>query len=86
MRVRSVGSCADSTGPATALLDHQPVGGWPKAADVAVSDNFAIQALMNAVLGLDVTTELDSAVLMSALGRGPVAVDGLRPTQVSGGT
>ena len=57
---------------ATALLDHQPVGGWPKAADVAVSENFAIQALMNAVLGLDVTPELDSTVLMSALGRGPV--------------
>jgi len=57
---------------ATALLDHQPVGGWPKAAEVAVSENFAIQALMNAVLGLDVTTELDSTVLMSALGRGPV--------------
>lgn len=57
---------------ATALLDHQPVAGWPKAADVAVSEDFAIQALLNAVLGLDVTTELDSTVLMSALSRGPV--------------
>ncbi len=57
---------------ATALLDHQPVGGWPKSADIAVTDTFAIQSLLNAVLGIDVTTELDAAVLMSALGRGQV--------------
>lgn len=57
---------------ATALLDHQPVGGWPKTADVAVSDTFAITCLLNAILGLDLATELDSTVLMSALGRGEV--------------
>lgn len=57
---------------ATALLDHQPVGGWPKTADAAVSDRFAIACLLNAILGLDLSTELDSTVLMSTLGRGDV--------------
>lgn len=54
---------------ATALLDHQPVGGWPVTADVAVTETVAIQGLLNAVLGLDPSTELDSTVLMSSLGR-----------------
>ncbi|MGF0227381.1 BREX-2 system phosphatase PglZ [Dietzia natronolimnaea] len=57
---------------ATALLDHRPVGGWPQTAEVAVSDTFAIECLLNATLGLDLSTELDSTVLMSALGRGEV--------------
>ncbi|CAM3450382.1 BREX-2 system phosphatase PglZ [Nocardioides dubius] len=57
---------------ATALLDHQPVGGWPKTAEVAVSDTFAVSSLLNSILGLDLSTELDSTVLMSTLGRGDV--------------
>lgn len=57
---------------ATALLDHQPVGGWPKTADVAVSDTFAITCLLNAIFGLDLSTEIDATVLMQALGRGDV--------------
>lgn len=57
---------------ATALLDHQPVGGWPKTAEAAVSDAFAIACLLNAALGIDPSTELDATVLMSALGRGEV--------------
>ena len=57
---------------ATALLDHQPVGGWPKTAEVAVSDTFAVSSLLNSILGLDLSTEFDSTVLMSTLGRGDV--------------
>ncbi|WP_394255775.1 BREX-2 system phosphatase PglZ [Pseudoclavibacter helvolus] len=57
---------------ATALLDYQPVGGWPRTAEVAVSDTFAIASLLNAILGIDLSTELDSTVLMSELGRGEV--------------
>lgn len=55
---------------ATALLDYQPVGGWPKTAEVAVSDTFAISCLLSAILGLDLATELDSTVLMTTLGKG----------------
>lgn len=54
---------------ATALLDHQPVGGWPKTAEVAVSDTFAIACLLNVVLGLRPATDLDSTVLMTTLGK-----------------
>jgi len=54
---------------ATALLDHQPVGGWPRSQEVAVSATQAIGALLGHVVGLGADTELDGAVLLSALGR-----------------
>ncbi|KRA37886.1 MULTISPECIES: BREX-2 system phosphatase PglZ [unclassified Nocardioides] len=55
---------------ATALLDHQPVGGWPNSAEVTISDGFAIGALLNAMLGQpDLSADIDSTVLMSALGQ-----------------
>lgn len=54
---------------ATALLDHQPVGGWPRSSEVAVSPTHAIGALLGGVLGLGAGVELDGAVLLTALGR-----------------
>ncbi|MFE6507645.1 BREX-2 system phosphatase PglZ [Nocardioides sp. NPDC057767] len=54
---------------ATALLDHQPVGGWPRSPDVAVTDRHAIGSLLGQVTGLGATVELDGAVLLAALGR-----------------
>lgn len=55
---------------ATALLDHQPVGGWPKTAEVTLSDGFAVGSLLNALLGQpDLAAEVDATGLMSALGR-----------------
>lgn len=54
---------------ATALLDHQPVGGWPRSPDVAVTDRHAIGALLGQVTGLGATVEIDGAVLLSSLGR-----------------
>lgn len=54
---------------ATVLLDHQPVGGWPRSPEVAVSAPQAIGALLGHVIGLGADAELDGAVLLSALGR-----------------
>lgn len=54
---------------ATALLDHQPVGGWPRSPEVAVSATHAIGALLGHVTGLGPDAELDGAVLLTALGR-----------------
>lgn len=54
---------------ATALLDHQPVGGWPRSPEVALSATQAIGALLGHVGGLGADADLDGAVLLSALGR-----------------
>ncbi|MEV0890236.1 BREX-2 system phosphatase PglZ [Promicromonospora sp. NPDC050262] len=53
---------------ATALLDHQPPGGWPRSRETAVTARHAIGALLGQVLGLGATYEPDPVTLTADLG------------------
>lgn len=53
----------------TALLDHQPVDGWGVSPTPTLTSRVALGALLSHLLGLAVTIELDTAVVMSALDR-----------------
>lgn len=54
---------------ATALLDHRPVGDWPRSPEIAVGAAHAIGALLAHLVGLRFDAELDGAVLLTALGK-----------------
>lgn len=54
---------------ATALLDHQPPGGWPRSVEPALTARHAIGALLAHILGLGPDAQLDGVVLLTALGR-----------------
>lgn len=60
---------------ATALLDHQPPGGWPRSVEPALTARHAVGVLLARVLGLGADAELDSVVLLTALGRRNVRTD-----------
>lgn len=54
---------------ATALLDHQPPGGWPRSPEPALTSRHAIGSLLAHVLLLGAAAPLDGVVLLTALGR-----------------
>jgi hypothetical protein len=54
---------------ATALLDYQPPGGWPRSVEPALTARHAIGSLLAQVLGLGADAQLDGVVLLTALGR-----------------
>lgn len=54
---------------ATALLDHQPPGGWPRSVEPALTARHAVGSLLARVLGLGADAQLDGVVLLTALGR-----------------
>lgn len=54
---------------ATALLDHQPPGGWPRSVEPALTARHAIGSLLAHVLGLGADAQLDGVLLLTALGR-----------------
>lgn len=54
---------------ATALLDHQPSGGWPRSVEPALTARHAIGSLLAHVLALGADTQLDGVLLLTALGR-----------------
>lgn len=54
---------------ATALLDHQPPGGWPRSVEPALTARHAVGSLLARVLGLGADTQLDGVLLLTALGR-----------------
>jgi hypothetical protein len=54
---------------ATALLDHQPPGGWPRSVEPALTARHAVGALLGRVLGLGAGAQLDGVLLLTALGR-----------------
>ncbi|WP_348732053.1 BREX-2 system phosphatase PglZ [uncultured Mycolicibacterium sp.] len=54
---------------ATALLDHQPPGGWPRSVEPALTARHAIGSLLAHVLGLGADAKLDGVLLLTALGR-----------------
>ncbi|NKZ11129.1 BREX-2 system phosphatase PglZ [Mycolicibacterium septicum DSM 44393] len=54
---------------ATALLDHQPPGGWPRSVEPALTARHAIGSLLARVLGLGADAQLDAVLLLTALGR-----------------
>ncbi|WP_272948561.1 BREX-2 system phosphatase PglZ [Kribbella sindirgiensis] len=54
---------------ATALLDHQPPGGWPRSTELALTARHAIGALLANLLGLGANTELDGIVVLTSLGQ-----------------
>ncbi|GII98226.1 PglZ domain-containing protein [Sediminihabitans luteus] len=54
---------------ATALLDHEPAGGWTPSTDLAVTAEHAIGGLLCHLLGLD-RAGLDGVVLLTALSNG----------------
>ena len=53
---------------ATALLDHQPPGGWPRSVEPALTARHSIGALLARVLGLDADAQLDGVLLLMTLG------------------
>ncbi|WP_344716758.1 BREX-2 system phosphatase PglZ [Gordonia defluvii] len=53
----------------TALLDHQPPGGWPRSPAPAVTARHAIGSLLSHVLGLGAATQLDDVLLLITLGQ-----------------
>ena len=53
---------------ATALLDHQPPGGWPRSVEPALTARHAIGSLLARVLGLDADAQLDGVLLLMTLG------------------
>jgi hypothetical protein len=53
---------------ATALLDHQPPGGWPRSVEPALTARHAIGSLLARVLGLDADAQLDGVLLLITLG------------------
>ncbi|GAA4282748.1 BREX-2 system phosphatase PglZ [Brevibacterium daeguense] len=54
---------------ATALLDHQPAGGWAPSTDLAVTAEPAIGGLLAHLINLG-STDLDGVVLLAALSDG----------------
>lgn len=54
---------------ATALLDHQPPGGWPRSVEPAITARHAVGSLLAHVLGLRADAQLDGVVLLTALSR-----------------
>jgi hypothetical protein len=54
---------------ATALLDYQPPGGWPRSVEPALTARHAIGSLLAHVLALGADAELDGVVLLTALGK-----------------
>lgn len=54
---------------ATALLDYQPPGGWPRSVEPALTARHAIGSLLSHVLGLGADAQLDDVVLLTVLGR-----------------
>lgn len=54
---------------ATALLDHEPAGGWAPSTDLAVSAEHAIGGLLAHLLDLD-SGDLDGVVLLAVLSNG----------------
>lgn len=54
---------------ATALLDHQPPGGWPRSVEPALTARHAVGSLLARVLGLSAEAQLDGVVLLTTLGR-----------------
>lgn len=54
---------------ATALLDHQPPGGWPRSVEPALTAHHAVGSLLARVLGLSAEAQLDGVVLLTTLGR-----------------
>lgn len=53
---------------ATALLDHQPPGGWPRSVEPALTARHAIGSLLARVLGLDTDAQHDGVLLLMTLG------------------
>jgi hypothetical protein len=53
---------------ATALLDHQPPGGWPRSVEPALTARHAVGSLLSRVLGLGADAQLDGVLLLTALG------------------
>jgi hypothetical protein len=53
---------------ATALLDHQPPGGWPRSVEPALTARHAIGSLLARVLGLAADAQLDGVLLLMTLG------------------
>ena len=54
---------------ATALLDHEPAGGWAPSTDLAVTAEHAIGGLLAHLLDLD-SADLDGVVLLAVLSNG----------------
>ncbi len=54
---------------ATALLDHEPAGGWSPSTDLAVTAEHAIGGLLAHLIDLD-SADLDGVVLLAALSNG----------------
>ena len=54
---------------ATALLDHEPAGGWAPSTDLAVTAEHAIGGLLAHLLDLD-SGDLDGVILLAALSDG----------------
>ncbi|MEU4481696.1 BREX-2 system phosphatase PglZ [Micromonospora sp. NPDC023966] len=54
---------------ATALLDHEPAGGWAPSTDLAVTAEHAIGGLLAHLLGID-SGDLDGVLILTALNNG----------------
>ncbi|MDQ0863495.1 BREX-2 system phosphatase PglZ [Arthrobacter globiformis] len=54
---------------ATALLDHEPAGGWAPSTDLAVTAEHAIGGLLAHMLEMD-SGDLDGVIILSALSNG----------------
>lgn len=54
---------------ATALLDHEPAGGWAPSTDIAVTAEHAIGGLLAHMLEID-SGDLDGVIILSALSHG----------------
>jgi hypothetical protein len=54
---------------ATALLDHEPAGGWAPSTDLAVTAEHAIGGLLARMLEMD-SGDLDGVIILSALSNG----------------
>ncbi|MGW6264644.1 BREX-2 system phosphatase PglZ [Cellulosimicrobium funkei] len=66
---------------ATALLDHQPTGGWPTSPTPSLTSTLALGSLLAHLLGLPVPTDLDGPVVLSRLSTedGRAAWNGVEP-------
>ncbi|WP_217614698.1 BREX-2 system phosphatase PglZ [Cellulomonas sp. GbtcB1] len=60
---------------ATALLDHEPAGGWAPSTDLAVTAEHAIGGLLGYLLGLE-SRDLDGVLLLAVLSNGSRAAWG----------
>lgn len=52
---------------ATALLDHQPPGGWPTSPTPSLISTLALSSLLAHLLGLTLPADLDGSVVLSRL-------------------